>query len=298
MSDSQVRVEVRDRIAVLTLDRPDQGNAFTQVMRRQLVEALRAADADDDVRVVVLTGSGRHFCVGADLSGNDPSKPFAYQGAGQSDATSVPEEIAGVPRDGGGVVTLQIASMRTPVIVAINGAAVGVGATMTLPCDIRIASESSRFGFVFARRGIVPEAASSWFLPRVVGISRAMEWVATGRLVPAAEALDAGLLSRVVAQGEVLVTALELAREIRDNTSSLSLAIARQMLWSSLSQESPWWAHEVESLVMKDLKAGPDAAEGVASFLEKRAPEFPARVSQDYPSDAPRWPSRPDHLSD
>lgn len=298
MSDApQVSLTVEDRIALITLDRPDHGNAFTQVMRRQLVDALRTADADDDVRVVVITGAGRHFCVGADLAGNDPSRPFAYQGAGQSDAASVPETISGVPRDGGGVVTLEIAAMRTPTIAAVNGAAVGVGATMTLPCDIRISAESSRFGFVFARRGIVPEAASSWFLPRVVGISRAMEWVATGRLVPAAEALEAGLLSRTVPQDEVLATAMTIAAEIRDNTSALSLAVARQMLWGSLSEESPWWAHETESLVMKDLKAGPDAAEGVASFLEKRAPAFHARVSESYPDDAPRWPPRPDRLT-
>lgn len=294
--NEQILLHVDEAIAVITLNRPEQGNAFTQIMRRDLVEALARSDADDDVRAVVLTGAGRHFCVGADLAGNDPTRPFAYQGAGQSDLASIPETISGVPRDGGGVVTLQIASMRTPVIAAVNGAAVGVGATMTLPCDIRISSESARFGFVFARRGIVPEAASSWFLPRVVGISRSMEWVATGRLVSAVEALQAGLLSRVVPPEEVLPTALEIAREIRDNTSALSLAVARQMLWAGLSEPSPWWAHELESLVMKDLKAGPDAAEGVASFLEKRSPEFPARVSRDYPVAAPHWPARPERL--
>jgi enoyl-CoA hydratase/carnithine racemase len=296
MTFAQIDYTVADAIATITLNRPDQGNAFTQVMRRELVDALDLVDADDDVRAVILTGSGKHFCVGADLSGNTGDQPFAYRGEGQSDTRSVPDTINGVPRDGGGVVTLRLAAMRTPTIAAINGAAVGVGATMTLPMDIRIAADSSRFGLVFARRGIMPEAASNWFLPRVVGIAQAMEWVVTGRIFPAEEALAGGLVSRVVPRDDLLDVARGIAAEIRDSTSSVSIAVARQMLWSSLSEPSPWWAHERESLIMRDLKRGPDAAEGVASFLEKRLPSFPAKVSRDYPEHAPTWPEQPDHV--
>lgn len=286
----QIEYTVADRIALIALNRPDSGNAFTQIMRRELHDALDIADRDDDVRVVVVTGAGRHFCVGADLSGNTADQPFEYRGADQSDGAPLPEIRSGVPRDGGGVVTLRVAAMRTPTIAAINGAAVGVGATMTLPMDIRIAADTARFGFVFARRGIIPEAASSWFLPRVVGISRAMEWVTTGRLIHADEALRAGLISQSTPQDTVLDTALELARSIRDNTSAISQAVARQMMWSSLSESSPWWAHRQESLIMKELKRGPDAAEGVAAFLEKRDARFPAVLSTGYPADAPQWP--------
>lgn len=286
----QVLYQVYEGIATITLNRPEAGNAFTQIMRRELHDALDTADQDDDVRVVVLTGAGRHFCVGADLAGNSADKPFAYAGAGQSDGRPLPEILPGVPRDGGGVVTMRLAAMRTPTIAAINGAAVGVGVTMTLPADIRIAADRARFGFVFARRGIIPEAASNWFLPRIVGISRAMEWVATGRLIEAPEALEARLVSQVTPASGLLDTARALAQGIRDNTSAVSMAVARQMLWGSLSEPSPWWAHRTESLVMKEIKEGPDAAEGVTSFLEKRAPVFPGRVSTHYPEHAPRWP--------
>lgn len=287
---TQIQYEVEDRIAVITLDRPTSGNAFTQIMRRELRDGLELADQDDDVRAVVLTGAGKHFCVGADLAGNTPGQPFSYTGAGQGDSEPLPELMPGVLRDGGGVVSLQIAAMRTPVIVAINGAAVGVGITMVLPADIRIASNRSKFGFVFARRGIAPEAASSWFLPRVVGISRATDWVMTGRLVEAEEALSAGLVSQIVEPELVLETAMERARMIRDNTSAVSIAVSRQLLWGGLSEESPWWAHRMESLIMPALKVGPDAVEGVNSFLEKREPEFGWKLSEGYPSVAPNWP--------
>ncbi len=292
----QITYEDADGIALVRLNRPDSANAFTPIMRRELVGALDRADGDDAVRAVVITGRGKNFCVGADLSADRGQAPFAYRGAGQTDATSAPETISGAPRDNGGVVSVRLAAMRKPTIAAVNGAAVGVGATMTLPMDIRIAAEGARFGFVFARRGIMPEAASTWFLPRIVGISQAMEWVATGRLIPADEARSAGLVSRVVPADDLLDVALGIAAEIRDNTSALSIAIARQMMWASLSEASPWWAHERESVLMAYLKAGPDAAEGVTSFLEKRPPRFTARVSVDYPSQAPTWPARPEHL--
>jgi enoyl-CoA hydratase/carnithine racemase len=200
--------------------------------------------------------------------------------------------VDGVPRDGGGYVSLRIAASRKPVIVAINGPAVGVGATMTLPADIRLAAESARFGFVFARRGLVPEAASSWFLPRVVGISKAMEWVATGRVFPAAEALAGGLVSRVLPDAELLPTARSIAGEIVENTSAVSVALSRQMLWSMLGASTPWEAHRVDSKAIFRLGQAPDAVEGVTSFLEKRPPKFPGRVG-DYLDVVPAWPTRP-----
>ena len=286
----QIDYDVADRVATVTLNRPDSGNGFTQVMRRELIEALERADTDDDVRVVIVTGAGRHFCVGADVSSGKSDQPFAY-GPGE-ETGPVPMSIDGIPRDGGGMVALRIAEMQKPVIAAINGAAVGVGVTMTLPMDIRICAESSRFGFVFTRRGIVQEAASSWFLPRIVGISQAMEWVATGRLIPAAEAREGRLVSRVVPDGEVLAAAREIAAEIAANTSSLAIAAARRLLWASLSEPSPWTAHRDETRLIRELKQGPDYSEGVASFLEKRPPAFSGRVSRDLP-DLPDWPARP-----
>jgi enoyl-CoA hydratase/carnithine racemase len=292
----QIEYAVEDGIATITLNRPDSGNAFTQIMRRELIEAFDAVDGDDDVRVAIVTGAGRNFCVGADLSGSTPDKPFSYSGAGQSDTQATPELVDGVPRDGGGMVTLRIAAMRKPVIGAINGAAVGVGVTLTLPMDIRICAESSRFGLVFARRGIIQEAASSWFLPRIVGVSQAMEWVATGRLVPAAEAREGRLVSRVVPDAELLDAARAIAAEIVANTSGLSVAAARRMFWSSLSEASPWTAHLHETRIIAALKQGADAAEGVTSFFEKRPPAFPGRVSSDLPM-LPEWPVRPASLS-
>lgn len=293
---SQIRYEVADAVATLTLNRPNRGNAFTPIMRREMVEALDVADADDAVRAVVITGAGRHFCVGADLSGNNTATPFNYAGEGQQDEASQPGSISGVPRDGGGIVTLRLAEMRTPTIAAINGAAVGVGITMTLPMDIRVAATDARIGFVFARRGIMPEAASSWYLPRIVGMAQALEWVVTGRVFSAEEARAGRLVSQVVPTADVLTSAVAVAREIADNTSSTSIAAARHAMWTALGESTPWLAHERESLLMKDLKRGPDAAEGVASFMEKRPPAFRGRVSVDCPELAPLWPHRPDNL--
>ncbi len=292
----QILYAVEDGIATITLNRPDSGNAFTQIMRRELVEAFDAVDGDDDVRVAIVTGAGKNFCVGADLSGSSPGKPFSYGGAGQRDESSPPELIDGIPRDGGGIASLRIAQSLKPVIAAVNGAAVGVGVTLTLPMDIRICAESSRFGLVFARRGIIQEAASSWFLPRVVGISQAMEWVATGRLVPAAEAREGRLVSRVVPDADLLDTARAIAGEIVANTSGLSVAAARRMLWSSLSEASPWTAHLHETRIIAALKDGPDAAEGVAAFFEKRPPAFEGRLGTHLPA-LPEWPVRPSTTS-
>ncbi|MEQ1865106.1 MAG: crotonase/enoyl-CoA hydratase family protein [Micropepsaceae bacterium] len=297
MSFTEIKYDVADKIATITLNRPEKLNAFTGVMMAELIEAFGKADADDNVRVVIVTGAGRGFCAGADLSAG--AKTFDY-GA----RTDRPEK-AGVPmkngtvdwshegvRDGGGRVTLRIFECLKPVIGAINGPAVGIGVTMQLPMDIRIASETARFGFVFARRGIVPEACSSWFLPRLVGISKAMEWCATGRVFDAKEALDAGLVSKVVKAEELMAAAHALAREIADNTSPVSVALTRQMLWRMLGADHPMEAHKIDSRGIYARGQQADAKEGVVSFLEKRPANFPDKVSKDMPGYYPWWSER------
>ena len=282
---TQIRYEVADGVATVTLDRPDHRNAFSGTMAEELVHAAGAADADAGVRVVLVTGAGRDFCVGADLSGG----PDTFSRNRLDDRPSGPlsETIGGAPRDRGGVASLAFAALRKPVIAAINGTAVGIGATMTLPMDIRLAAASARFGFPFVRRGILPEAASRWFLPRVVGISQAMEWVATGRVFDADEALRGRLVSRVVPDDELLPAARALAADIVQNTSGAAVAVTRQLLWSMLGASSPWDSHRIESQALMEL--GPDAADGVTSFLEKRPPRFSAPVADDLP----RWPAPP-----
>lgn len=275
MAYEQITYEVADRVATITLNRPERLNAFTHPMADEIIAAFDAADADDEVRVVVVTGAGRGFCAGADLAGpgggsDEPGASFDHGGGD-------------VVRDYGGRVSLRIFASHKPVIGAINGPAVGVGATMTLPMDVRLLSASARMGFVFARRGIVPEAASSWFLPRVVGISRAMEWVATGRVFDAAEALDAGLARSVHAPADLLPAAYALAAEIAQHTSAVSVALARQLLWRMLGAASPVDAHVRDSIAMHEAGASPDAYEGVRAFLDKRPPAFPGRVSTDLP---------------
>ncbi|MFG2730540.1 crotonase/enoyl-CoA hydratase family protein [Streptomyces canus] len=292
----QISYDVADRIATITLDRPDRLNAVTATTCRELVEAFDEIDTDDDVRAVIVTGAGRAFCAGADLSTG--ADTFNYDAADQESraARQEADDIDGAPRDGGGTVALRIAASRKPVIAAINGPAIGFGVTMTLPMDIRLAAASARFGFVFARRGIVPEAGSSWFLPRVVGISQAMEWVATGRIFDADEAREGGLVSRVLPDDELLPAAWAVAREIADNTSGVSVAVSRQMLWGMLGAQTPWEAHRLDSRAMHVLGAGADAAEGVSAFLEKRSAEFPMQVSKDYLDFVPLWPDRPEGL--
>ncbi|MEU6699700.1 enoyl-CoA hydratase-related protein [Pseudonocardia sp. NPDC046786] len=280
--------------ATITLHRPDRLNAFTGTMARELVAAFDATDADESVRVVILTGAGRGFCAGADLGRGERS--FDAGDAARAAERGDLGTVGGAPRDAGGVVSLRIAASVKPVIVAVNGPAVGIGATMMLPADVRIAAASARFGFVFARRGLVPEAASSWFLPRVVGISQAMEWVATGRVFDAAEALSGGLVSRVVPDDELIGTARALADEIAHNTSAVSVALSRRLLWSMLGASSPWEAHRLDSGAILELGRGADAREGVSSFLEKRSPQFPDRVA-DRLGVVPGWPERPDGMT-
>lgn len=280
MAHEEILYSVDGPVATITLHRPDKLNAFTNRMLKEIIAAFDASDADDDVRAVVVTGSGRAFCAGADLSGGGDT--FAKGG---SDVAA----RSGVVRDGGGLVALRIFESKKPVIGAINGAAVGVGVTMTLPMDVRLAAEGAKFGFVFARRGIVPEAASSWFLPRLVGISQAAEWCYTGRMVSATEARDARLVRSVHAADELLPAAHALAREIAENTAPVSVALTRQMLWRMLGAAHPMEAHRVDSRAINSRGASDDAREGVTSFLEKRPPNFPVRVSDGLPEVFPGW---------
>ncbi len=288
MAYTQLLYAVTDHVATITLNRPEQLNAFTNVMMRELLAVFDEVDSDDEVRAVIVTGAGRGFCAGADLSGGGDT----FSGGGSDIATDAVSGGRRVPRDGGGMVSLRIFECLKPVIGAINGAAVGVGATMTLPMDIRLASESARFGFVFARRGIVPEACSSWFLPRLVGISQAAEWCYSGRVFPAAEALAGRLVRSVHAPDELLPAAMAIAREIADNTSPVSIALTRQMLWRMLGADHPMEAHRVDSRGVLAQGAGADSREGVLSFLEKRPPNFPLRVSDGLPEIFPDWEPR------
>jgi len=279
MSYETIKIENDGKVRIIKLCRPDVLNAMNRLMMNELLTALDEAEQDSNVRVVVFTGEGRGFCAGADLSGGD-----TFKKGGKED----PMEF----RDGGGLVTLRLYEMKKPVIAAINGAAVGVGVTMTLPMDIRIASSKAKFGFVFARRGIVSESCSSYFLPRVVNISQAMEWMMTGRVFKADEALRGGLVSRVVEPDELLPTALGIAHEIADNTSAVSVAMIKQMGWRLLGAQHPMDAHELESQTMQWIGSQPDAVEGVASFLEKRDPNFTMTVTDNMPYFYPWWPER------
>ncbi len=280
---------VEDGILTITLHRPDKLNAFTERMMQELIEAFDRADADDAVRAVIVTGSGRAFCAGADLSSG--AKAFDRTARSDLPPPDSPEIdwSAEAIRDGGGRVSLRIFQCLKPVIAAVNGPAVGVGATMQLPMDVRLASETARFGFVFTRRGIVPEACSSWFLPRVVGISQALEWTLTGRVFDAAEALAGGLVRKVLPPDALLPAAKALAREIADNTAPVSVALTRQMMWRMLGAEHPMAGHRVESRGIYARGASADVREGVTSFLEKRPAVFPNTVSADMPGYFPWW---------
>ena len=276
--------QVEDGILTLTLNRPERMNAFNGPMRRELIAAFDAADADDAVKVIIVTGAGRAFCAGADLEkGGDTFNRHTR--------TDQPEGAD--LRDGGGTVSLRIYECTKPVIGAFNGAAVGVGVTMTLPMDIRLASTKAKFGFVFARRGITMEACSSWFLPRLVGPQQALEWAYTGRVFDAEEALKGGLVRSIHEPDELMPAAYELAREIADNTAPMSALLNRQMIWRMLGADHPMEAHKIDSRSIAFMGESEDAKEGVRSFLEKRAPEFKLRPSQDRPGCYPWWDERP-----
>ena len=273
MNFEEIRYEVADHVLTITLNRPDRLNAFTPTMGRELIEAFDASDADDDVRAVIVTGAGRGFCAGADLGGGGGTFDWRDRDGGE----------AGVPRDGGGRISLRIFDSLKPVIAAINGPAVGVGITMTLPMDVRIAAAGAKIGFVFARRGIVPEACSSWFLPRVVGISQALEWVETRRVFTAEEALAGGLVRSVHPADEVVNVARALALEIAGEAAPVSVALARRMMWTMLGAAHPMEAHRADSRAMFARGQSADAHEGVTAFLEKRPPQFGDLVSDGLP---------------
>ncbi len=283
---THIAYEVDDHIATITLDRPDKLNAFTVRMQHELCAAIDAVDADPDVRAVVVTGRGRGFCAGADLGGG--GRTFDH-GSDLAADSGVVHEADGRHRDEGGIVALRFFECTKPLIAAINGPAVGVGITMTLPFDVRLASTTARFGFVFARRGIVPEACSSWFLPRVVGISRAMEWCATGRVFDAAEALSGGLVRSVHEPEALLDEAYALGREIATSCSAVSVSVTRALMWRMLGEPHPMGAHRLDSALMDALGSSADAREGVESFIAKRAAAFPGRVPADMPAPYPWW---------
>jgi enoyl-CoA hydratase/carnithine racemase len=284
---SQIIVTKADGIATITLNRPDKMNAYTRTMGQEIMAAMDDIDSDDAVRAVIFTGAGdRAFCAGADLTPEGGGHVF-------SDPTQVDDLSDPRVRDGGGLLTLRLFESTKPLISACNGVAVGVGATMQLAMDIRLASETARYGFVFARRGIVPEAASSWFLPRIVGISQALEWCYSGRVFDAAEAKAGGLVRSVHAPGDLLGAAQALAREIAENTSAISVAMTRAMMWRLMSADHPMEAHKIDSRAIYRLSRGKDAREGIESFLEKRAPAYPGKVSADMPDFYPWWDERP-----
>jgi enoyl-CoA hydratase/carnithine racemase len=283
MAYKDILYNVKNRILTITLNRPDRLNAVTVRMGRELIDAFDRSDEDDNIRAVIVTGNGRAFCAGADLaSGGDTFAFEETEGA----------VTAATHRDEGGIIALRIFDSIKPVITAINGPAVGFGATMTLPMDIRIASDSARFGLVFTRRGIVPEACSTWFLPRIVGISQALEWVYSGRIFSAEEALKGGLVRSIHAPNDLLVVANELAREIADNTSAVSVALSRQMMWRMLGADHPMEAHKLDSQGMFFTGKSADAREGIQAFLEKRAPSFTNKPSTDMPEFYPWWEDR------
>ena len=293
MEYEEILYEVEDRVLTLTLNRPDALNAFTVTMQRELCAAFDRADADDDVRVVIVTGAGRAFCAGADLSMGaatfDTGATAEAVGASEADVVAATGSRGDFPRDFGGLLTLRIFQSTKPVIAAINGPAVGIGATMTLPMDIRLASETAKMGFVFAARGIVPEAASSWFLPRVVGINQALEWVMTARVFPAQEAQQGGLVRSLHAPEDLLPAAREIAQQIVVNAAPVSVALSRQMLWRMLGGTHPMDAHRVDSRGVYSTGQAADAREGVMAFLQKRPAEWTLRPSTDLPDWFPWW---------
>ncbi len=286
MSYEQIETSVEDGIMFIRLNRPDRMNAFTPRMMHELCDAYAEAGKNDDVRVVIVTGNGKAFCAGADLERGGDTFDYSKRERKSDDPQ----------RDGGGVTSLAVFECAKPVIGALNGHAVGVGITMTLPMDYRIVSDSAKIGFVFAKRGIVPEACSTWFLPRLVGITRALDWCYSGRLFGGEEAKAAGLVNESVPADEVVTRAIAVAKSWSDATSPISVALIRKMMWQGLVFDHPMAAHEVETLGIMTRGGGDDAKEGVQSFLEKRTPQFPMKVSTDMPDWHPAWPEQMFHV--
>ena len=282
MNYQTILYEVGEGILTLTLNRPENLNAFNEQMQQEMIDACDQADADDEVKAIIVTGAGRAFCAGADLS----------IGGNTFDDDRRSDRPSGLNPDGGGLLTLRLYELNKPIIAAINGPAVGVGITMTLAMDIRLAAENAKFGFVFARRGIVPEACSSYFLPRVVGISQALEWCYSGRVFPAEEALAGGLVKKILPGRTLLDEAQRVAEDIRDNTAPVSVALIRHMMWKMLGADHPIEAHKIDSRGVYHRGRSPDANEGVESFLEKRSANFTQKVSKDMPAYFPWWDKR------
>ncbi len=282
MDYETILYEVEDEILTITMNRPDKLNAFNEQMREEMIDACDRADADDNVKAIIVTGAGRGFCAGADLS----------SGGNTFDADNRTDRPSGLNPDGGGRLTLRIYELNKPIIAAINGPAVGVGVTMTLAMDIRLAADVAKFGFVFARRGIVPEACSSYFLPRVVGISQALEWCYSGKVFDAQEALEGGLVKKLLRRDDLLAHARTIARDIADNTAPVSVALVRHMMWRMLAADHPMEAHKIDSRGVYHRGRSADAKEGVESFLEKRPAEFSGKVSTDMPEYFPWWEKR------
>jgi enoyl-CoA hydratase/carnithine racemase len=296
MNFEQIIYEVEDRIAVITLNRPDAMNAWTVTMTDEIIAALDLADEDDGVRAVIFTGAGRAYCAGADLSARSSKGPSS---GASSNESVISRDSTKATRDTAGRVTLRMFEMKKPLIGAINGNAVGVGMTMTLAMDIRIVSEAAaKMGFVFDRRGITPEGCSTYFLPRIVGISMAADLILTGRLFNAKEGLDMGLFSRVVPPEDLMNTAKAIARDIADNTSAVSTVLARQMLWQMLTVSHPMEAHIIESKALAHMFRSPDSIEGIMSFMQKRPPQFTLKPSTGLPDFYPWWkkPDCPEEL--
>jgi enoyl-CoA hydratase/carnithine racemase len=282
MDYSTILYEVNDGILTLTLNRPEALNAFNRDMMTEMIDACDRADADDEVKAIIVTGAGRAFCAGADLS----------TGGKTFDADGREDRASGLQPDGGGLLTLRLYELNKPIIAAINGAAVGVGVTMTLAMDIRLAADVAKFGFVFARRGIVPEACSSFFLPRVVGVSQALEWCYTGKVFPAEEALQGRLVKALYPKDELLAAARAIAEDIRDNTAPVSVSLIRHMMWRMAAADHPMEAHKIDSRGIYYRGRSADAKEGVESFLQKRDAQFSCRVSEDMPEYFPWWEQR------
>ncbi|MEY2928217.1 MAG: hypothetical protein RL367_2694 [Pseudomonadota bacterium] len=295
-----ILTDISDGIMTITLHRPDRMNAFTQPMMAEMIAAFDVADSDDAVRAVIVTGSGeRAFCAGADLSAGGATFDYAKRVDRSDNASAVRTDgtidvTHDGARDAGGRLTLRIFNCKKPVIGAINGAAVGIGVTMQLPMDFRMASSTARFGFVFARRGIVPEAASSWFLPRLVGISQALDWCYSGRVFGADEALKGGLIRSIHAPQDLITAARAFAHELTVESAPVSVALTRQMMWRMLGAAHPMEAHKMDSRAIWSRGAAGDSKEGVSSFLEKRTPDYPDKVSSDMPHFAP-WMDEPDY---
>jgi enoyl-CoA hydratase/carnithine racemase len=286
--EETLHCEIENHVLTVTLNRPQRLNALNGQMAEELMQVIDRSDADDDIRALIVTGSGRGFCSGFDL---DRADVFDNRGASMVDPAN--SSAGGVARDLGGRLTLRLFDSLKPIIAAVNGVAVGIGATLLLPMDFRLASRTAQVGFVFTRRGIVPEAASGWFLPRVVGITRALDWSLSGRLVSAQEAASAGLFGSLHEPAELLLAARRIADQLVDDVSPVSAVLTRHMMWRGLTLDHPMEAHQIDSRLMAERGAHADSREGVAAFLEKRRPHFSGRAPSDLPQTFPWWPDRP-----